>query len=149
MINCKRRIINLYDCQNYKATNIHAFTVEFDQVDWMWLTSRASILIPNSIFPFANPSWRIQFYLKKFQHFECILKAGEDKFSWGGDACIVVHIIFLDGEILLSIFASDLCRNSENVPGLFEISQNLNELLLKCKCGWFTRQGANIFFSSV
>ena len=47
-----------------------------------------------------------------------------------------MHIILLVGEILLlTVFALDLCRNSENVPGLFEISQNLNELPLKCKCG--------------
>lgn len=58
-----------------------------------------------------------------------------------------MHIIpLLVGEILLhSVFALDLCGNSENVPRLFEISQNLNELLLKCKCGDGSQDKGPIF----
>ena len=102
---------------------------------WVCLTSRASTLIANSIQPLAKALKRIQFHL----HLQ----------SWG--------------EIFLGSECTELCKSSfsvflhqtlvsENVPGLFEISQNLNELPLKCKCGWFTvhkTTGANIFISSV
>ena len=48
------------------------------------------------------------------------------------------------GGIHLSMFLHE-SRNSENVPVLLEISQNLNELLLKCKCGAGSQDKGPIF----
>ena len=106
------------------------------------LNVASSLISTSGLCQSANACWwKIQFYLKK-------VSGGFGKHGLRIQATCSCRCR-RKKQLIMYFWRHSLLGIQKMSPNCLRSPRSWMSPPLKCKCGWFTRQGANIFFSSV